>query len=129
VVSRVNTSGRYVPAEDLSEGAYAFVQATRLGNGNGEAFLLLIPPIVTMIVLSLLMVTDLRNKHPQDYSMLDEDQDAPLKKIRPYSESLKEVIQLGAQLGPRGLLHKEVETVARANSKIPNAVVNQFGKP
>lgn len=125
VVSRVNTSGKYVPAEDLSEGAYVFVQATRLGNGKGEALLLLIPPIITMIVLSLLMVNDLQKQHPQDYSMLDEDQNAPLKKSRPYSESLKELIQLGTQLGPRGLLHGEVKTVAQANSKI----VNQFGKP
>jgi hypothetical protein len=64
VVSRVNNSGRYVPAED-SKGEYAYIQATRLGTGKRETLLLLIPLVTTAIVLLALIIMNFRDGQGQ----------------------------------------------------------------
>ncbi len=92
VVSRVNNSGRYVPAED-SKGEYAYIQATRLGTGKRETLLLLIPLVTTAIVLLALIVISFRDGQGQS-----QFQSLPLVAVGndsvPYTESLQRLIGL-----------------------------------
>ena len=92
VVSRVNNSGRYVPAED-SKGEYAYIQATRLGTGKRETLLLLIPLVTTAIVLLALIIMSFRDGQGQSQS-----ESHPLgavgKDSIPCTESLQRLIGL-----------------------------------
>jgi hypothetical protein len=55
VVSRVNNSGRYVPAEG-SDGEWAYVEAAKFGTGRPVALLLLIPLVATALILGTLII-------------------------------------------------------------------------
>ena len=83
IISRVNNLERYVPAEDNDGGTSAFIQATRLGTGKLEAFLLLIPPVITALILCVLLVIGLGNE---------------VSAGKPYTKSLRELIRLGGLL-------------------------------
>ncbi|PMD42848.1 hypothetical protein L207DRAFT_623102 [Hyaloscypha variabilis F] len=98
VVSRVNNSGNYVPAED-SKGEYAYVQATRLGTGKRETLLLLIPLVTTTIVLLSLIIMSFKDGQGQSqYQSLPSD--AVGKDSIPYTESLLRLIGLAPALEP-----------------------------
>ncbi|KAN0101473.1 hypothetical protein V8E51_011983 [Hyaloscypha variabilis] len=98
VVSRVNNSGHYVPAED-NKGEYAYVQATRLGTGKRETLLLLIPLVTTAIVLLSLIIMSFKDGQGQSqYQSLPSD--AVGKDFIPYTESLRRLIGLAMVLEP-----------------------------
>jgi hypothetical protein len=97
VVSRVNNSGRYVPAEE-SSGEYAYVQATRLGTGKREALLLLLPIVVTTVVLLVLMIMSFRHEQSR-YDSIISPPYSDKEDLRPHTESLQRLIRLGTLLG------------------------------
>lgn len=96
VVSRVNNSGRYVPAEE-STGEYAYVQATRLGTGKREALLLLLPLVVTTVVLLVLMIMSIRDEQSR-YDSIISPPCGDREDLRPHTESLQRLIRLGTSL-------------------------------
>jgi hypothetical protein len=98
VVSRVNNSGRYVPAED-SKGEYASIEATRFGTGKPQTLLLLIPPVTTAIILFSLIIMSFKDSQGQSrYQSLPSD--AVGKDSTPYTESLRRLIGLATVLEP-----------------------------
>ena len=99
VVSRVNNSGSYVPAEE-STGEYAYVQATRLGTGKREALLLLIPPVATTIILLILMIMSFKDEAAH-YDSIISPPYGGREDLRLYTESLQRLIRLGTSLDSR----------------------------
>lgn len=101
VASRVNNSGRFVPAEATAQGRYggasAQVLATRLGTGKKEALLLLIAPVGSALILGYLILRScsvsglgLNERRVSDTFAAD-------ARYR-YAESIRELMLLGGLL-------------------------------
>jgi len=105
VVSRLNNSGRYVPAEDSTgSGELAYVSATRLGSGEPESYLLLLPPVATAaILIALMMMNSKAESASRNISAADTARSSvysDMQKRRPYTESLAGLLHLGGALSP-----------------------------